>query len=285
MTKLVITTVADPMMGMLWETWPTMRKLETHYGEQLEFKFLPGQLVKDVYDLVDQNVRQRYGDRVALNQYWVRLMQIYLQEEQIGNMPIYMGGNQRLFDEHHLSSVPLNQGLLAIVGDQPSRMDQVLYEMQYDTVINNLQTNDIKYLATLAEHFGLTAEEFVTRYHSAAINQELNNSEQARQQLQIDQLPAYLLTYQGKTFVVKGLPKYEDCQRLIQQVTHGAITEQAVKFNSAAFENFLKKHPHISLLELQTAFDADEQDIMDVLSNFDLEKQRVKGTVFYRKKG
>ena len=40
MKKLVITTVADPMMGMLWETWPTMRKLEPHYGEQLEFKFL-----------------------------------------------------------------------------------------------------------------------------------------------------------------------------------------------------------------------------------------------------
>lgn len=225
MKKLVITTVADPMMGMLWETWPTMRQLETHYGEQLEFKFLSGQLVKNVYDLVDQNVRQRFGNRVALNQYWVRLMQIYLQEEQIGNMPIYMGGNERLFDEHHLSSVPLNQGLLTIAGDQQPRLDQVLYEIQYDTVINNLQTNDIKYLTTLAQRFELGAEEFKARYNSDTIKQKLNNSEQVRQQLQIDQLPAYLLTYQGKTFVVKGLPKYENWQKLIQQVTNGAITE------------------------------------------------------------
>lgn len=285
MKKLVITTVADPMMGMLWETWPTMRQLETHYGEQLEFKFLSGQLVKNVYDLADQNVRQRFGDRVALNQYWVRLMQIYLQEEQIGNMPIYMGGNERLFDEHHLSSVPLNQGLLAITDDQQPRLDQVLYEMQYDTVINNLQTNDIKYLTTLAQRFGLGAEEFKARYNSATIKQKLNNSEQARQQLQIDQLPAYLLTYQGKTFVVKGLPKYEDWQKLIQQVTNGAITERTVKFDVATLTAFLNKHPHISQLELQTAFDVNEQNITDALATVDLEKQRVKGTIFYRKKG
>ena len=285
MKKLVITTVADPMMGMLWETWPTTRKLETHYGEQLEFKFLSGQLVKNVYDLVDQNVRQRFGDRVALNQYWVRLMQIYLQEEQIGNMPIYMGGNERLFDEHHLSSVTLNQGILTIAGDQQPRLDQVLYEIQYDTVINNLQTNDIKYLTTLAQRFELGAEEFKARYNSDTIKQKLNNSEQVRQQLQIDQLPAYLLTYQGKTFVVKGLPKYENWQKLIQQVTNGAITEQTVKFDAATLAAFLNKHPHISQLELQTAFDVNEQAITDALSTIDLEKQRVKGTIFYRKKG
>ena len=285
MKKLVITTVADPMMGMLWETWPTMRKLETHYGEQLEFKFLSGQLVKNVYDLVDPNVRKQFGDQVALNQYWVRLMQIYLQEEQIGNMPIYMGGNERLFDEHHLSSVPLNQGLLTIAGDQQPRLDQVLYEMQYDTVINNLQTNDIKYLTTLAQRFGMDAEQFTTRYNSATIKRELDNSEQARRQLQIDQLPAYLLTYQGKTFVVKGLPKYGDWKKLIHQVTDGSIIEQMVKFDDAALDAFINKHPHISQLELQTAFDVNEQVITDALATFDLEKQRVKGTIFYRKKG
>lgn len=285
MKKLVITTVADPMMGMLWETWPTIRKLEPHYGEQLEFKFLSGKLVKNVYDLVDQSVRQQFGDRVALNQYWVRLMQIYLQEEQIGNMPIYMGGNERLFDEHHLSSVPLNQGLLTIAGDQQPRLDQVLYEMQYDTVINNLQTNDIKYLTTLAQRFGMDAEQFTTSYNSAIIKRELDNSEQARRQLQIDQLPAYLLTYQGKTFVVKGLPKYADWKKLIQQVTDGSIIEQTVKFDVAALDAFINKHPHISQLELQTAFDVNEQVITDALATFDLEEQRVKGTIFYRKKG
>ena len=285
MKKLVITTVADPMMGMLWETWPTMRKLETHYGEQLECKFLSGQLVKNVYDLVDPNVRKQFGDQVALNQYWVRLMQIYLQEEQIGNMPIYMGGNERLFDEHHLSSVPLNQGLLTIAGDQQPRLDQVLYEMQYDTVINNLQTNDIKYLTTLAQRFGMDAEQFTTSYNSAIIKRELDNSEQARRQLQIDQLPAYLLTYQGKTFVVNGLPKYADWKKLIQQVTDGSIIEQTVKFDVAALDAFINKHPHISQLELQTAFDVNEQVITDALATFDLEEQRVKGTIFYRKKG
>ncbi|WP_295730481.1 hypothetical protein [uncultured Limosilactobacillus sp.] len=103
MARLTITIVADPMMGMLWETWPTMRKLETHYGGQLEFKLMMGQLVKNVYDLVDPNVEKMYGQRVALNQYWTRLMQVYLQEERLAGMPIYMGGGAQLFDQSHLS--------------------------------------------------------------------------------------------------------------------------------------------------------------------------------------
>lgn len=69
MAKLSITTVADPMMGMLWETWPIKRKLETHFGDQIEFHTLMGQLVKNVYDLADSKVVEQYGKKVALNQY------------------------------------------------------------------------------------------------------------------------------------------------------------------------------------------------------------------------
>lgn len=68
MERLQILTVADPMMGLLWETWPTHRKLETHFPGQLTFGTLMGQLVKDVYALVDQQVLRRYGKTVALNQ-------------------------------------------------------------------------------------------------------------------------------------------------------------------------------------------------------------------------
>lgn len=58
-----------------------------------------------------------------------------------------------------------------------------------------------------------------------------------------------------------------------------------MKFDVAALDAFINKHPHISQLELQTAFDVNEQVITDALATFDLEEQRVKGTIFYRKKG
>lgn len=284
MTKLTITTVADPMMGMLWETWPTMRKLETHYGNQIDFKFMMGQLVKNVYDLVDPNVSRKYGKRVALNQYWTRLMQVYLQEEQIAGMPIYMGGDERLFDEHHLSSVPLDLGLRAIAGNDQRLEDQALYEMQYDTVVADRQTNDPKYLITLAKKFGIGQSQFSQRYNSAVVKNQLAQEQQIMQQMKINQLPAYILTYQGKTLILKGLPKYCDWQKIIKQATNGEVQEHQVGLSAETIKSFIDRHPHISSLELKAAFDVEEQTIIEQLKNSPLAKEKVKSTIFYRKK-
>lgn len=283
MAKLIITTIADPMMGLLWETWPTMRKLETHYGDQVDLKFMPGQLVKNIYDLVDPKALQQYGKRVALNQYWVRLMQIYLQEEQIAGMPIYMGGNQRLFDQQHLSTIPLNQGWLAIAGDDSQLGDQVLYEMQYDTVVNDLQTNDQGYLAKLAQQFGVGANKFTRRFNSAAVRDRLVQSDQLRQQMQIDQLPAYLLTFKQKTYVVQGIPQYADWQKLIQQVTTDTVRERPTEFTFDAVKQFVDCHPHFSSLEVETAFGVDHQEVTKLLSQMKLSKTLIKGIDFYLK--
>lgn len=231
MAKLTITVVTDPMMGLLWETWPVLRKLETHFDQQIGFKFMMGQLVKDVYDLVDANIVRMYGKRVALNQYWTKLMQIYLQEESISGMPIYMGGGQRLFDESHTSSIALNAGLLAIEKHNEKLADQILYEMQYDTVVEDRQTNSIEYLTKLAEKFNLQGAQFEKYYNSDEVKQTLAKGQQILKQMKIDQLPAYLITYNAKTYIVKGLPKYSEWLDLIDQVTGGELKAQAVAFN------------------------------------------------------
>lgn len=284
MEKLTITTVADPMMGMLWETWPTMRKLETHFPNQIEVHYLMGQLVKDVYDLVDQNVMKKYDKTVALNQYWTKLMQIYYQEQSIGNMPIYMGGDERLFDTEHTSSIPLNKGLRAIAGRDSKLEDQVLYEMQYDTVVNDKQTNNINYLVSLAKKFGIDKNKFKNAYNSDAVQAELDREQSMLYQMKITQLPSYLITYQGKTFIIKGIPRYSDWLSLIKQVTNDQIKEQKVKFDFDHLKKFIDEHPHISSLELKEAFDANEKDVVKMLSDTDLEQTNVKEVMFYRKK-
>lgn len=285
MEELTITTVADPMMGMLWETWPVHRKLETHFGDQIEFRNIMGELVKDVYDFVDPNVERVYGKNVALNQYWTKLMQIYLQEESISGMPIYMGGNKRLFDKEHTSSIPMNLALRAIADHDAELEDKVLYEMQYDTVVNNDQTNDVEYLTKLANKFDIDSNTFISSYKSSATESELEQEQKILEQMKIDQLPAYLLTYDGKTYVVKGIPRYSEWLNLIKQVTDGKLQSQEVEFNRENVNKFINKHPHISSLELKEVFDVDEDKIIEMLKDDDsLDKTKVKETIFYRKK-
>ncbi|MGP4115640.1 DsbA family protein [Levilactobacillus zymae] len=284
MERLKILTVADPMMGLLWETWPTHRKLENHFPGQLDFGTLMGLLVKDVYTLVDQNVLRRYGKTVALNQYWVNLMQIYLQEATLAGMPIRMGQGERLFDATHTTSLPLNKGLRVISQQQAHLEDQVLYELQYDTVIANRQTTDPAYLTQLAERFGLTPTQFTQRFTAGAVTQGLEKERQIIQQLQIDRLPAYVIMYGDRSYVVKGLPKYAEWVDMIRKISGGTITPTTVQFEPAAVTKFMTRHPHISSLELKEAFDVtDEATVIRALADENLTQTKIGQTVFYRR--
>ncbi|RRK11538.1 DsbA family protein [Lactiplantibacillus garii] len=284
MKRLKIITVADPMMGLLWETWPIHRKLETHFNYQIDFGTLMGQLVKDVYTLTDQNVLKRYGKTVALNQYWVKLMQIYLQEERIAGMPIQMGAGKRLFDAAHTTSRPLSKALRIISNHSAQREDQVLYELQYATVVLNQQTTDPRYLQQLAVQFGLDADQFKRRYQANDLELDLEKEQNIIGQLQIQQLPAYIVTYGDQSYVIKGLPKYTEWLDIIKKVSGGELTPSAVQFDQAAVTQLMTLHPHISSLELKEAFDvADEATVVQALADTSLTKTKFKKTVFYQR--
>lgn len=51
---VTITTFTDPMMGLSYECEPIFRKLETHFENHIEFKYVMSGLVRDVYHFVDK---------------------------------------------------------------------------------------------------------------------------------------------------------------------------------------------------------------------------------------
>ena len=59
MEKIILVTFTDPMMGLSYECEPIFRKLETHFADRIEFRFVMSGLVRDVYELVDPNDLQR----------------------------------------------------------------------------------------------------------------------------------------------------------------------------------------------------------------------------------
>ena len=89
--RAVLTTFADPMMGLAWEQEPVYRRLETHFRDQLEFRYRMVPLVPDVMRLVDPRDLP-LGEAEAIRRYNARLADIYLEEEPIGGLPIVMDG-------------------------------------------------------------------------------------------------------------------------------------------------------------------------------------------------
>ena len=52
MNKITLTTFTDPMMGLSYECEPIMRKLETHFAGQIDFRSVMGLLVRNVHDFM-----------------------------------------------------------------------------------------------------------------------------------------------------------------------------------------------------------------------------------------
>ena len=110
--KVIINTFTDPMMGLSYECEPLFRRLEAHYGDSIEFRYVMSGLVRDVYQFVDKT-DLRFGKEEAIKRYNKRLAKIYEDEESISGMPINMNGFC-LFDTEHTSSIPLDLAYKAV---------------------------------------------------------------------------------------------------------------------------------------------------------------------------
>ena len=94
------------MMGLSYECEPIFRKLETHFENKIEFKFIISALIRNVFNLVDENYLL-IGKKFAVDKYNAELAKIYESEEKISGMPIIMK-NFNLFSKKNFSSIPLN---------------------------------------------------------------------------------------------------------------------------------------------------------------------------------
>ncbi|KAF1683493.1 DsbA family protein [Veillonella sp. R32] len=283
--KVSITIFTDPMMGLSYESEPTIRRLETHFADQLELCYAMGLLVNNVYDFVNRKdlmVSQSY----ALSQYAKHLGTIYNQEEHIGGLPIDMKSCQ-LFDETHITSKPLNLAYKVIEMLRPERAQAFLYELRYATIVEQRQMTDITELVKLAGDFGVSRQEFLELYHSEMANQALLKDIVLCQQLGIRSLPAYLIQFNNKQMVVCGVLNYEDFLSYIETVTAGMINSRAVQFSEDALKKILVKHPHIHYLEIKSAFNLlDMKEIDFILAKWEssgyITKEYVKHSYFIR---
>lgn len=287
--KVVINVFADPMMGMHWEMYPNLRKLAVKLDQQIQLNFVPIELVKNVYDLVNNRVLEKYGKKVSLNQYWAKLMEIYLQEENISGMPILMGSNdQHLFDEKHTSSKNLDLAYLAVTQLKPSVRNDFLYRLQFATVIEDQQTTDLEVVASLAAEFGIDKNEFKAVMRDESLAERLNKFQDLAQKLQISELPAFTIEYQGKVYVVKGIVTYDKWLEILNQVTNSQLKERDLKLDLSSLTKVLNRFEMISEVELMEIFDQKDMQVLNKLieylaNNHHLDYEVYKAVKFLKK--
>ena len=281
--KIIIFTFTDPMMGLSYECEPIFRKLETHFENKIEFKFIMSALVRNVFDLVDENYLA-LGKKFAIEKYNTELAKIYESEEKISGMPIIMK-NFKLFSEKNISSIPLNIAFKAAQIVDYDKSENFLYNLRYATIVETRQTTKFDEILKVVKKTGVDIEKFLQVYDDGTAEKNFNEDLKICQTLNIHRLPSYMIQYKNQSAFVSELIGYDVFVAIIDKLSDFEVKPRKIKRTQENLKKLLQKHPLISQIELKEAFDFEKLEEVDefiapiIEENF-VEMKKVKNTYF-----
>ncbi|WP_109077529.1 DsbA family protein [Aggregatibacter kilianii] len=284
MNRLKISIFTDPMMGLSYESEPFFRKLETHFGDQIEVQPMMSGLVRNVYDFVNPN-DLAVSEDYAIERYLPRLAAIYNAEQAISGMPIAME-KLDLFSTERTSSVPLNLAYKAVERIAPEKAEAFLYRLRFATIAEVRPTTKLDELARVAEQVGVNQTDFLTAYHAPETEAALAEDFRRREQLRLFSLPAYLFEYKGQTVLAKGVLNDKALFELVEKITNGELKSTPPEATSENLRKLFERHPLINLIELRYVFDLTDGNavlelVKPLLENGEIRRIDMAGGVFF----
>ncbi len=243
----------DPMMGLSYESEPFLRYLETHFEGNITFSYTMSGLVRDVHDFMTSD-EIALGEEKGIATYNQRLATIYKAEENISGLPMNME-NFKLFTPKERSTILLNLAYKAVELTNPELAESFLYLLRYKTVAQGRQTTKKEEILKVAKELGLDVITFNHVLGSDEVQENLKRDFHRVEQLKIYSLPAYFISFEGKSTLLQGFTRLSDFLSAIYHLTMGKYAPKLVLQNQNHLLRFLKKHPLISLIELQVAYD------------------------------
>lgn len=205
--KIILTSFADPMMGLSYESEPIMNQLKQKYGDQIEFRYVMSLLVRDVSDFMTPE-ECAMDPEAGIRAYCQRLAGIYKSEESVGGLPINMNGFC-LFDPDHRSSRPLNLAYKAAMLADADKADTFLIELRHATVIDCLPTTHFDEIMNVVRNVGINEASFKQHYHDGSAEKALQKDLEYTRSLGIRSLPAYLIQYRENALIMQSFTYQE----------------------------------------------------------------------------
>ena len=261
---LKITVFTDPMMGLSYESEPVFRKLESHFGDLIVVRHSMGLLVRDVRDWIDRD-EFAADERKAVEDYNMRLADIYRNEESLGGLPINMDGF-RLFSRERRSSYPLNLAFKAAELAAPAAAGRFLYNMRFATIAETRPTTMWNEAVRVVRMTGIDEGAFIAHCNDGSAESALSEDLAKLRALGFNRLPSYVLEYGAKRAHIQRLIGYDGLVYAIAQITGGFFRPHPVVGDADALRQLLAAHPLISLVEIRDALDLRNLDDADALA-------------------
>lgn len=255
MSKQVhITAFTDPACTWCWGSEPTLRAVETRFGDQVRIRSVMGGLVKDIRAFMD-TANGIGGDPERSN---ARVAAHWLEASERHGMPVKAEGF-RLFTDQDDSTWPICEAYEAARLQGEALGGRYLRRLREATASEARQTNRIEVQAELAGEIGLDLGGFLAamRDGTAKAAFQADLAETARNGVR--GFPAFLVEGDRRMMVPGWLP-YEGFREVLGMVSGGALVETVPPRTAEAIADFIRHHDSVTDREITVTFGLSDED-------------------------
>lgn len=251
MKPLIITCFTDPVCVWCWASEPVLRALETHFDDEIEFRFLMGGLVEDINDFADPANGIGPGAAGANAQVAAHWLQTAPQH----GMPVEVKGFA-LFSDQYPSTYPQNIAYKAAQLAAPQLANRYLRCLRRATIAQGQVTSRPDVLAALAQEAGIAAPDFAARLADGSAKRAFMTDLGYAQALGVQVFPTYAVkTAQAREMILRGFYDFDGFCKAIAKLTDGGMQPHPVSPDADLLQWLLARHGFLALEEVRQAFD------------------------------
>ena len=249
-TPLEIIEFTDPVCTWCWGSEPVLRKLQTHYKDQVRISFVMGGLVEDITEFYD-DWNHIGGDPDASNQ---AIVSHWLEASQRHGMPVRSEGFA-LFSKEYPSTYPQNIAYKAAQMESEMLAHHLMRRMREASAAEAKQTSRMEVLVELASEVGLDITKFIERMSDGSAEKAFKEDQKLVSHYAITGFPSFLIRYGNKELVLRGYQKYSAFKSVIKMFGGGHLKEIGVGKTPEDVLDFIAYYGRVTPKEIEETFE------------------------------
>ena len=270
--KVIVTNFTDPLCTWCWGLEPVFRKLETHFPDKIEFRYVMGGLVENIEEKWDPANGIGHADITRINR---QIEAHWKDASRRHGMPV-KGTGFTLFSREYPSTYPQNIAYKAAQMVDGKKADRFLRRMREASAAEYLMTSHPDVLDRLAMEAGLDINQFHRHLQDGSAEKAFKEDLKITMAFGVTGFPTSLVSYGDRQILLRGYNDYHTFVKVIGMASDGKVTPVAnPSFDDEAMLEFIKNHGRLALVELNEAFDFPDMKSADAW----VQKMKHKGKV------
>lgn len=248
--KVQVFMFTDPADIWSWNSAPVLKQLEAYYGENIQMIPAMVGMVKNIIKEFPLSLTEKNPTAEKINQ---ALRQQYQKTKDRHAMPVNYD-DFSLYSDEYPSSQPLNVAFKAGQLQDPNKAKILLRKIQEAIFILGLPANRPEVLEGLIQASGLDLLQYQKDLKNGLADQAFQHDLKLVDQYDIQQIPSYIVIYDGKGVKLPGFQTFETLHQQIEGLTQGQIKGGFAQASEEAVLNFIKTYQRVTPLEIAAAF-------------------------------